>query len=233
MQSPELTVGIITYIVFVYSTVCHEAAHAWSAMKLGDRTAYEGGQVSLDPTPHVMREPMGMVIVPLAMLFLTGGLFGWASAPLNREWTRRNPRESALVALAGPAANFLLCIAAAVLMYLGAKAGVFALPRRYGASNILIGTGGAVWEGAALVLSVIFSMNLLLGIFNLIPAPPLDGSNIPLLWLKGRTAEQYQDLLVQPAMQLFAFVLAWRGFGLIYAPIFFGICDRMHALFFK
>ena len=68
----DLTVGIVTYIVFVYSTVCHEAAHAWSALKLGDRTAYEGGQVSLDPTPHIMREPFGMVIIPLLMLFTTG-----------------------------------------------------------------------------------------------------------------------------------------------------------------
>ena len=232
MQSPDLTVGIVTYIVFVYSTVCHEAAHAWSALKLGDRTAYEGGQVTLDPTPHVMREPMGMVIVPLASLFLTGGLFGWASAPLSREWTRQNPRESALVALAGPAANFLLCIAAAICMFLGAKAGVFTLPHSYGRTNIIIGSGGTIWEVAALLLSVIFSLNLLLGVFNLIPAPPLDGSNIPLLWLKGRTALQYQDLLEQPAMRLFAFILIYRGVGAIFAPIFFGICDRLHALFF-
>ncbi len=227
----DLTVGIVTYIVFVYSTVCHEAAHAWSAMKLGDRTAYEGGQVSLDPTPHIMREPFGMVIIPLLMLFTTGGLFGWASAPVNREWTRRNPRHAALVALAGPAANFLLCIAAAVLMFLGVKAGGLTVPHRYSTMSILIGTGGTAWEVAALLLSVIFSMNLLLGIFNLLPAPPLDGSNIPLLFLKGRTASRYQDLLEQPAMRLIAFLLAYLGFGFIYKPIFYGVCHLLHALF--
>ena len=228
---PDLTVGIVTYIVFVYSTVCHEAAHAWSAMKLGDRTAYEGGQVSLDPTPHILREPFGMVVIPLLMLFTTGGLFGWASAPMNREWWRRNPRHAALVALAGPAANFLLCIAAAVLMFLGVKAGGLAVPYHYTTTSILTGTGGTAWEVAALLLSVIFSMNLLLGIFNLLPAPPLDGSNIPLLFLKGRRASQYQDLIEQPAMRLIAFLLAYKGFGFLYTPIFKIVCNGLHALF--
>src|SRR5687767_6058203 len=98
MPQFDIAVAVTSYVVFVYSTVCHEAAHAWSALKFGDRTAYEGGQVSLDPTPHIRREPFGMVLVPVISLLVTGGLFGWASAPLNAEWVMRNPRKAAWVA---------------------------------------------------------------------------------------------------------------------------------------
>src|SRR5436190_7365182 len=100
---------LTAYVVFLYSTVCHEAAHAWVAHKLGDSTAYHGGQVSLDPIPHIRREPLGMVVVPLLGLFINGSLLGWASAPLDPLWAAKHPRRSALVALAGPASNFLLC----------------------------------------------------------------------------------------------------------------------------
>src|SRR5215204_2247409 len=95
--SMDPAVLITAYIVFVYSTVCHEAAHAWVAHKLGDDTAYLGGQVSLDPIPHIKREPVGMVVVPLIMLFTGRGLLGWASAPLDPMWVMRYPKKSAMV----------------------------------------------------------------------------------------------------------------------------------------
>jgi hypothetical protein len=65
MDQPDYAIGLIWYVVFLYSTVCHEAGHAWAAYRLGDDTAYAGGQVSLDPIPHIRREPFGMVLVPL------------------------------------------------------------------------------------------------------------------------------------------------------------------------
>src|SRR5450755_3711119 len=105
--------GILWYIAFLYSTTCHEAAHAWAAFRLGDPTAFLGGQVSLNPWPHLRREPVGMVVVPVACWVLGGWLMGWASAPYSREWARTYPRRAGLMALAGPAANLCLALAAA------------------------------------------------------------------------------------------------------------------------
>ena len=78
---PELADAILFYVVFLFSTTLHEAAHAWVAKLGGDLTAYHGGQVSLDPMPHIRREPFGMVILPLLSAVTTGWPFGFASAP--------------------------------------------------------------------------------------------------------------------------------------------------------
>ena len=115
----DLADGLKWYLVFLVSTSCHEAAHAWSAHRLGDDTAYRGGQVSLNPAAHIKREPFGMVVVPLLSYFFGGWMIGWASAPYNPEWALRYPRRSAVMALAGPAANLILVVLAAVLMRLG------------------------------------------------------------------------------------------------------------------
>ncbi|MES2569362.1 MAG: hypothetical protein V4710_04825 [Verrucomicrobiota bacterium] len=94
MSNFDLVDFLMWYLVFVYSTVCHEAAHAWSAWKLGDSTAYDGGQVSLDPTPHVRREPIGMVVVPIISFIAAHWMMGWASAPYSPQWAERHPRRA-------------------------------------------------------------------------------------------------------------------------------------------
>src|SRR5688572_28447957 len=73
----------IWYPVFVFSTTCHEAAHAWVAHRGGDHTAYADGLVSLDPLPHIRRSPMGMVVIPIIPFLMGGWMIGWASVPLN------------------------------------------------------------------------------------------------------------------------------------------------------
>jgi Zn-dependent protease len=208
---------ITAYIVFVYSTVCHEAAHALVAHRLGDDTAYLGGQVTLDPIPHIRREPMGMVVVPILALFLGGRIFGWASAPLDPLWVARFPRRSALVAIAGPIANFILCALAAVGMFVGVKNGVFAEPTSTTFSAFVVGQKGTAWELVAVLLSLVFSLNVLLGILNLMPLAPLDGSNIPLLFLKERAADSYQQMLRQPFMFLITLVVLMQ----IFYPVIF------------
>ena len=84
MQDPIET--IVLYVAFVFSATCHEASHAWAAKRGGDLTAYAAGQVSLDPFPHIRREPFGMVILPLIGLFLIGWPLGFASAPYDPHW---------------------------------------------------------------------------------------------------------------------------------------------------
>src|SRR5580700_10994117 len=119
--TPEvLMMGFISYIVFLFSTTCHEASHALVAKLGGDSTAALGGQVSLNPIPHIRRSPFGMVVFPILSFFLfSGGMIGWASAPYDPLWERRHPRRSAWMALAGPAANFSLMLLAALGIHAG------------------------------------------------------------------------------------------------------------------
>jgi Zn-dependent protease len=178
--SPEmLTIGFISYVVFLFSTTCHEAAHALVAKLGGDNTAALGGQVSLNPIPHIRRSPYGMVIFPLLSFFLLGGsMIGFASAPYDPNWERRHPHRSAWMALAGPATNFLLMLLAVIAL-------------RVGGSLHLFEPHGFV----AVSLYVLFSLNLLLGIFNLLPAPPLDGSTAIMLFMSENQAQRYLNFI--------------------------------------
>jgi len=225
MPHIDFAAGLLWYFIFLYSTVCHEAAHAWAALKLGDDTAYRGGQVSLDPMPHIRREPIGMVIFPIVTFLYNAAngvtwMMGWASAPYDPEWASRHPRHAAWMALAGPAANLLLVIAAAICIRIGLAAGWFAAPDRPTFSVIVlpVATGG-VAQFAAMFLSVAFSLNLLLMSFNLIPLPPFDGASVPLLFLRGRSAESWQHLVWNPTVQIIGFFAAYKGFGAIFRPI--------------
>jgi Zn-dependent protease len=221
----DYAAGLLWYFVFLYSTVCHEAAHAWTAMKLGDNTAYHGGQVSLDPIPHIRREPWGMVLVPLLTFFMNARsgatwMMGWASAPYDREWAEQNPRHAAWMALAGPAANLLLVIAAAICIRIGLAAGWFVVPESFTfASIVRPAAEGGVAHFATMLLGVIFSLNLLLMTFNLIPLPPFDGGSVPLLFLNRAGAASWQQLMWNPAMQLMGFIVAFKGFGVLFSPI--------------
>jgi hypothetical protein len=98
----NLATGLIWFVAFLASTTVHEAMHAWAAWKGGDPTAYHGGQVSLSPLPHIRREPIGMVVVPLLTAPTQGWAMGWASAPYDPFWAARHPRRAALMAFAGP-----------------------------------------------------------------------------------------------------------------------------------
>jgi Zn-dependent protease len=183
--TPEkLVLGFISYAVFLFSTTCHEAAHALVAKIGGDTTAALGGQVSLNPIPHIRRSFFGMVIFPIASFLLsagmgTAGMIGWASAPYDPLWERRHPRRSAWMALAGPAANYTLMLLAALAMRVA---------REYLRDPA---TGRLTFAGVTLV--VVFSLNLLLGTFNLLPVPPLDGSTAIMLFMSESRSQKYLD----------------------------------------
>ena len=218
----DLADGIKWYLVFLLSTSCHEAAHAWSAHRLGDDTAYRGGQVTLNPWPHMRREPFGMVLVPLLSYFMGGWMIGWASAPYDPEWALRYPKRSALMALAGPAANLILVFCAALLMRVGFEWGFFHHSASGDFLHMVDGSGESEGFSAfcAKLLSLCFSLNLLLTAFNLLPVPPLDGSSIPLFFLSGAAAEKYWLTVRTPMFSLIGLVVGWRVFGAIYPTIF-------------
>jgi Zn-dependent protease len=229
-MQPDLASGVIWYVVFVYSTVCHEAAHAWTSHRLGDSTAYLGGQVSLDPTPHIRREPIGMILMPIVSFLANGWVMGWASAPYDPNWALRYPRRSALMAIAGPIANLLLAALAIVLMVIGAKAGVFSEPHGIRLDQIIISNSGPAWAACAQVLSIMLSLNVLLFLFNLLPLPPMDGSAIPLFFLKGQSAEAYQRMIWQPVMQIFGFIVAFQGFKYVFLPVYLPLLEWLYRI---
>ncbi len=221
--------ALIYYIVFLFSTTLHEAAHAWAAARGGDLTAYHGGQVSLDPMPHIRREPFGMVILPLFSLIATGWPLGFASAPYDPRWAMRFPRRAAMMALAGPAANLLLVVVAGILIRVGYAAGVFFAPESVSFDSLAGTQAGGWWPAAALVLSVTFSLNVILATFNLLPLPPLDGSGAVPLLLSPEATRRYQNLIWgHPALSIIGILIAWRLFDVIYDPIFLASVNLLY-----
>lgn len=220
---PDLASALVYYVVFLFSTTLHEAAHAWAAKLGGDLTAYHGGQVSLDPRPHIRREPIGMVLLPLVSVLLSGWPFGFASAPYDPRWALRHPRRAGWMALAGPAANLLLVILAGLALRAGAMAGVFYAPESVRFDR-LAGAAGDVplWATVAFLLSVLFSLNLVLACLNLIPVPPLDGSAAVPLVLSDQSAARYQAFLFGQgrALAFVGILVAWRVFDVVFQPVF-------------
>jgi len=189
---PELiALGFIWYVAFLFSTTCHEAAHALAAKIGGDDTAFVGGQVSLNPVPHIQREPWGMVVFPILSLIVTGSLFG-----------------AAWMALAGPATNYTLMLIAAVILRLGWT---------YHWLHVNEDTGRA--DFATSVLGVFFFLNLLLGTFNLLPVPPLDGSTGIMLFMGESRAQRYLDWLRGNSYAIVGLLLAVVGFPYVFRPI--------------
>jgi Zn-dependent protease len=221
MDTNLLITGLLWYVAFLFSTTCHEAAHAWVAHRGGDDTAYAGGQVTLDPMPHIRRETFGMVIMPW-LSFLTGGwMMGWASAPYNPHWARAYPKRAAWMALAGPGANFAIVLITFVLIQVGRASGILRLSGQYGFDEIVASTSSGPMEGVAALLSVLFSLNLLLGAFNLMPFPPLDGFGVLGLVLpEGATHKlmDFRDSL--GAMAMVGILVAWKAFDYVFEPVF-------------
>ena len=215
----KLADGLLWYVAFLFSTTLHEAAHAFSAYRLGDRTAYEGGQVTLDPIPHMRREPLGTIIVPIVSFLAGGWMIGWASAPYDPRWAYEHPRSSAKMAAAGPLANLLLAFLAAMAIRIGMYAGVFLPPQTIDYTHVIDATDGGTLSTVAAFINVFFSLNLLLFIFNLLPIPPLDGSGIIPLFLSEERGRKYFTLVHNRAFAIIGILVAWNFFDYIYNPL--------------
>ncbi|MEZ4601008.1 MAG: hypothetical protein R2940_14565 [Syntrophotaleaceae bacterium] len=219
MQMLNVSELLLWYFAFLAAIVAHEAAHAWAALKLGDPTARDGGQVTLNPFPHVRREPVGALVVPIVSYAIGGWMIGWASAPYDRAWALRYPRRAALMALAGPLANLAVVLAAALLIRLGILLDVFAIPSSISFTSLVAAPYGGVWDGLAMLISIFFSLNLLLLVFNLLPLPPLDGSAIVPLLLSNKLALSYRRLLDSSTAAMLGLLLAWKFFGTVFRPL--------------
>ncbi len=170
----DIADGLIQYLMLVALLTFHEFGHAWTAWKCGDDTARLQGRVSLNPLVHI--DPIGTVLLPLAIIFLPIGisrfLIGWAKpVPVNPYNLRRKNVDDVLVTMAGPGMNLLL----AVLLVAAARAGV---------AIHYFGVTAYCLQAAQLSLVLCF--------FNLIPIPPLDGSHL-LRIATGMTWETYMN----------------------------------------
>jgi len=167
----DLAQVLVTFLVLLFSLTVHEAAHAWSADRLGDPTARMLGRVSLNPAVHV--DPIGTVVFPLIALMTSVPVLGWAKpVPVNVARLRGNWKEKyMLIAAAGPASNLVLATIAAVLLRV--------LP-----------VGGPVLA----VLQTAVYLNVLLAVFNMVPVPPLDGGNVLAGLLRGPVADAFDRI---------------------------------------
>lgn len=162
----------------IFAITAHEAAHGWVANKLGDRTARMLGRVTLNPLKHI--DMIGTVLVPAVLLFFGGFIFGWAK-PVPIDWRnlKNIRRDAALVAVAGPCSNLLMAIFWAGI----AKLGTLLIHQGLQSAVFLIYVGMAG-----------ISINLMLGLLNLIPIPPLDGSRVVSALLPPRLSIQYESI---------------------------------------
>ena len=160
----------------------HEFAHGWVADRLGDGTARGMGRLNLNPIRHI--DPVGSILVPLVLALMPGNfLFGWAKpVPVNPYNLRHPKTDMAWVAAAGPLTNFMLALSAAFFLRM---AGVFLTDGPI--ANLLIAPLSAF-------LFYFILINIVLGIFNLIPVPPLDGGRIAVGLLPTDMAEKWAAL---------------------------------------
>ena len=176
----DWTYGSTLFVAMIISLTLHEAAHGLVARLGGNPTAYKQGLVTANPLPHMRRSPLMMVVVPLIMLWQTGGkmCIAAASAPIDSRWAVSFPRRAALMALAGPLTNVLLAAISFAALYWIARP-----------------DPDAPWQEIVRYVSIVFlRLNLLLALFNLLPLPPFDGAQIlcgfftPLARLYGHIA---------------------------------------------
>jgi Zn-dependent protease len=175
-MSETFIFGLVLIPALIVAIVFHEVAHGYMARLLGDPTASERGRLTLNPIAHV--DPIGTLLVPGALALLGGPVFGWAKpVPVNK-WRLDNPRYGMMaVAAAGPGSNFVLASVGAVLLGLSMPAGLgFGGDMEAGAALLVNGLGESQWLATGLFYFIL--VNIFLGLFNLLPIPPFDGSHI-------------------------------------------------------
>ena len=205
MQNIDFVQVFIAFLVLLFSLTVHEAAHAWSADRLGDATARMLGRVSLNPAVHV--DPIGTVLFPLIALLTNLPVIGWAKpVPVNILNLRSNWREKYMViAAAGPASNIVLAVLAALVLRAIAPTSAEALE------------GGQVSPLATVLESAIF-INVLLAVFNMVPVPPLDGGNVLAGLLRGPVGEAFERLRPYGFLILYGLMLTGVLTALITPP---------------
>ena len=181
----ELELFLYLVPLLVASMVLHELAHAVVATRLGDPTPREHGRLTLNPISHL--DPLGTAMFGITF-WLSSFMFGWAKPVIVQPGYFRRPKEGmALVAVAGPLTNFVIALGCvAVLVHVELS------------------------EGAFEVLALLYQVNVILGVFNLLPVPPLDGSRIVAVALSGAAYERWRALDQYGMLAIFGLIFVFR-----------------------
>jgi Zn-dependent protease len=169
---------VFQVVNLLFALSLHEAAHAWMASRLGDQTARMLGRITLNPIRHI--DPLGTVLIPLIAAVAGAPLIGWAKpTPVNARNFKKYVRDDVLTTIAGPASNFLTAIVAFLVLVVMVKASPIG---RATVQGMLLGV--ADLSSASILQPIVFLcfwaviVNLSLTVFNLLPLPPLDGSQL-------------------------------------------------------
>ena len=210
---PNIDIGfvIIWFVVFLFSLSFHEAAHAWTSERFGDDTGRHQGRITLNPIAHI--DPIGTILFPLIAMFTSVPLLGWAKpVQTNPLLWRDKTRANISVSAAGPISNFILMTIAFIILKALILAGMLTYNRAGQNMYEVIGPAPnqpGFMQPLSMFLGVMLILNLALGVFNLIPIPPLDGSHV------------LEELLPYPMQEAY-YQLRPYGFLLLMALLYLG-----------
>jgi Zn-dependent protease len=212
----RIAMGLITYVVLLFSLSVHESAHAWMAWRLGDDTAKNLGRVSLNPIVHI--DPIGTLLFPIIQIFTSVPLLGWAKpTPYNPANFRRDVslrRGHMLVAAAGPVSNFLLAFVFTGVLILVVRSGLVQTQDNFLVTLAVLG----------------IELNVLLALFNLVPIPPLDGSKVASFGLSGDIGDRYDRVMGPYGFVILMLLLMSGALSYVLGPIRNVILDVLFGL---
>lgn len=207
MFSPDLIQALaVMAIPLLFAITLHEVAHGWVASLCGDQSAKMLGRLTINPIKHI--DLVGTIIVPIVTLLTAHFVFGWAKpVPVNPKGLRHPRRDMALVALAGPCANLLMAILWGLIGKLG----------------LIAETMGNEWLGVPLYYMGEYGImiNVVLGVLNLIPLPPLDGGKVLASLLPPKTAYYFNRVEAYGFVILILLIVSGLLFNVIGPPVMY------------
>ncbi len=183
LDSTQIVFIALQFIPLIFSVVCHEYAHGWMAFKLGDPTAKDLGRLTLNPIKHI--HWFGSIVLPILLALAKLPVIGFAKpVPINPNYFKNLFRDLVLVAIAGPITNFVIAAIGLIVWYgLDSQFHIIMQFNRDISNQEILNSGVLLF---ALSLNFTVLINIILGLFNLIPIPPLDGSRILTFFLPER-----------------------------------------------